>query len=59
MDPNSHKAHVLHWIDVATTATFALEAAFKVVAFGFKPYIAFNTNKVRAACAAWLPGWRS
>lgn len=46
MDPKAHKTIVLYWIDVATTVTFALEAALKVVVFGFRPFIQFNTNKV-------------
>lgn len=46
MDPAAHRTRVLHWIDVGTTATFAAEAALKVVAFGFRPYWSFNTNKV-------------
>lgn len=49
MDPAAHRTHVLHWIDVGTTATFGVEAALKIVAFGFRPYLSFNTNKVGAA----------
>lgn len=46
MDPAAHRTHVLHWIDVGTTATFGVEAALKIVAFGFRPYLSFNTNKL-------------
>lgn len=46
MDPAARRTHVLHWIDVGTTIAFALEAALKIVAFGFRPYFAFNSNKV-------------
>lgn len=46
MDPAAHRTHVLHWIDVGTTVAFGLEAVLKIVAFGFRPYFAFNSNKV-------------
>ncbi|PRW21007.1 voltage-gated ion channel superfamily [Chlorella sorokiniana] len=46
MDPAARRTHVLHWIDVGTTIAFALEALLKIVAFGFRPYIAFNSNKL-------------
>lgn len=45
MDPAAHKTRVLRAIDIATTATFAAEAALKIAAFGFRPYLSFNTNK--------------
>ena len=58
-DPAGSRARALHWIDVATTVVFGLEAAAKVLAFGFRPYIAFNTNKVGRGrpgdCVVW---WR-
>ena len=63
-DPASSRARALHWIDVATTAVFGLEAAAKVLAFGFRPYIAFNTNKVPPVGGCGMggegrgvPGW--
>ncbi|KAL4420689.1 hypothetical protein ABPG75_010345 [Micractinium tetrahymenae] len=46
MDPAARKTQVLHWIDVGTTVVFAIEAALKVVAFGFRPYLSFGTNKL-------------
>ncbi|PSC71712.1 voltage-gated ion channel superfamily isoform A [Micractinium conductrix] len=46
MDPAARRTKVMHWIDVSTTAVFGLEALLKVVAFGFRPYISFNTNKL-------------
>jgi len=51
MDPAARKTQVLKWIDVGSTAVFGLEAALKIVAFGFRPYISFNTNKVGGPAA--------
>ncbi len=54
MNPAARRTHVLHWIDVGTTVAFALEALLKIVAFGFRPYIAFNSNKARQRVGRWL-----
>ena len=52
LDPAARRTHVLHWIDVGTTTAFALEALLKIVAFGFRPYLAFNSNKVGSGWAS-------
>lgn len=56
MDPAARRTHVLHWIDVGTTIAFALEALLKIVAFGFRPYFAFNSNKVGCSWRCLLVG---
>eukprot|EP00887_Chlorella_sp_A99_P007206 scaffold2.g7206.t1 len=46
MDPASPKARALWAIDVSTTCLFWVELALKVVAFGWRAYISFFTNKL-------------
>jgi hypothetical protein len=47
MDPGDPKTKVLRWIDVSTTIVFWAEVVLKIVAFSFKAYISYFTNKVR------------
>lgn len=46
MPPGAVDTLVIHWLDVAFTALFGLEAVAKILAFTFRGYIASATNKV-------------
>lgn len=37
---------IVHDMDIALTVVFAVEALAKIIAFGFRPYIRSNPNKV-------------
>jgi hypothetical protein len=48
MDPDSIRTIMLRWVDIGTTIVFWVEAGLKIIAFSFKAYISYFTNKVLA-----------